>query len=58
MQTRASSTRAGGVLTMDGPATSTSLSYRVEEERLHLIGMSSATGQSTMVSDIVAVPSP
>ena len=43
---------------MDGAATSTTLSYCVEENRLHLVQMNTtATGQSVIMSDIVAVRS-
>ncbi len=51
-------TTAGTDLIMYGGATSTSLSYCVEGDRLHLIQMSTnLTGQTTTVSDIVAVRS-
>jgi hypothetical protein len=51
-------TTVGTDLTMYGAATSTSLSYCVEGDRLHLIQMASTlTGQTTTVSDIVAVRS-
>ena len=51
-------TAAGTTLTMDGPATATTLSYCVEENRLHLVQMNTtATGQSVITSDIVAVRS-
>jgi len=47
---------AGTNLTMYGTSTSTSLSYCVEEDRLHMIQTSTtATGQSASISDIVAV---
>jgi hypothetical protein len=52
-------TTTGTALTMDGVATSTSLSYCVEDNRLHLMQINTtATGQTTTVSDIVAVRSP
>lgn len=47
---------AGTDLTMYGTSTSTSTSYCVEEDRLHMIQTNiSATGQSTRISDVVAV---
>jgi len=52
-------TTAGTDLTMYGTATSTSTSYCVEEDRLHLIQTNtSVTGESFRISDIVAVRSP
>ena len=51
-------TTAGTDLTMYGGATSTSLSYCVEDNRLHMMQTSTtATGQSVRISDIVAVRS-
>ena len=49
-------TTSGTTLTMTGGATSSNLSYCVEENRLHMIKTSTtSTRQTTRVSDIVAV---